>query len=59
MSPLVAPTLFRPAPDMLRMVLDSGILLALVVAVALNVFLDPGEVAAGARAAPRVIADHA
>ena len=59
MIPLVAPTLFRAAPDVLRTILDSGILLASVVAVALNVFFNPGEAAAEAHAAPTVIADHA
>ena len=59
MVPLVAPTLFRSAPDFLETVLDSGILLAPVVAVALNVFFNPGELAADGHAAPLVIADHA
>lgn len=59
MIPLVAPTLFKAAPDMLKTMLDSGILLASVVAVALNVYFNPGQVAAQAHGAPVVVADHA
>ena len=57
--PLVAPTLFKAAPDVLRTMLDSGILPASVVAVALSVFFNPGELAADGHAAPMVIAGHA
>jgi len=57
MIPLVAPTLFKSAPDMLKTMLDSGILLASVVAVALNAFFNSGQLA-GANAAPLVVADH-
>lgn len=59
MIPLVAPTLFRAAPDLLRTVLDSGILLASVVAVALNIFFNPRQLARGEHDAPVIIADHA
>lgn len=59
MIPLVAPTLFRSAPDVLRTVLDSGILLASVVAVALNVFFNSRELPTDGHAMPIVIADHA
>ncbi len=59
MIPLVAPTLFRSAPDMLKTMLDSGILLASVTAVALNAFFNPDQLAAGAHATPLVVADHA
>ena len=59
MIPLVAPTLFKAAPDMLKTMLDSGILLASVASVALNVFFNPGQLAAGAHAASPALADHA
>ncbi len=59
MIPLVAPTLFHAAPDMLKTMLDSGILLASVTAVALNAFFNPDQITAGAHAAPLVVADHA
>lgn len=59
MIPLVAPTLFKAAPEMLRTILDSGVLLASVVAVALNVFFNPRALAADGHAAPVAIADHA
>jgi len=59
MIPLVAPTLFKSAPDVLKTMLDSGILLASVTAVALNAFFNPDQLADGAQAAPLVIADHA
>jgi len=54
---LVAPTLFHTAPEMLRTLLDSGILLASVTAVALNAFFN-GSRAASAHDAPAVVADH-
>lgn len=59
MIPLVAPTLFKSAPDMLKTMLDSGILLASVTAVALNAFFNSDQLAAGAHVAPLVVADHA
>ncbi len=57
MIPLVAPTLFHHAPEMLRTLLDSGILLASISAVALNAFFN-GRGAADAHGAPIVVADH-
>ena len=57
MIPLVAPTLFKSAPDMLKTMLDSGILLASVVAVALNVYFNPGAAAVEAHGAA-MVADH-
>jgi len=59
MIPLVAPTLFRAAPDMSRTVLDSSILLASVVAVALNIVFNPHQLARGEHDAPVIVADHA
>jgi NCS2 family nucleobase:cation symporter-2 len=59
MIPLVAPTLFKSAPDMLKTMLDSGILLASITAVVLNMFFNPNAVAADAHVAPVVVADHA
>jgi NCS2 family nucleobase:cation symporter-2 len=59
MIPLVAPTLFKAAPEMLKTMLDSGILLASVVAVALNIYFNPGQLAASAQTTPHVVADHA
>jgi NCS2 family nucleobase:cation symporter-2 len=59
MIPLVAPTLFKAAPEMMKTMLDSGILLASITAVVLNVFFNPDQLAAEAHAAPTVIADHA
>ena len=53
MIPLVAPTLFHAAPEMLKTVLDSGILLASVTAVALNAFFNPDQITAGTQAARR------
>ena len=55
MIPLVAPTLFRSAPDMLKTLLDSGILLASITAVALNAYFNPGDLVAHA---PAIVADH-
>jgi len=57
MIPLVAPTLFRAAPEMMRTLLDSGILLASITAVALNAFFN-GSRPAGVHGAPVVVADH-
>jgi len=59
MIPLVAPTLFKSAPEMLKTMLDSGILLASITAVVLNMFFNPNAVAADAHIAPVVVADHA
>ena len=56
MIPLVAPTLFKAAPEMMRTMLDSGILLASITAVALNMFFNPGQAAVAH--SPLVIADH-
>ena len=56
MIPLVAPTLFRAAPEMLRTLLDSGILLATIAAVALNAFFN-GAAPVGADT-PYVASDH-
>ncbi len=56
MIPLVAPTLFRAAPEMLRTLLDSGILLATIAAVALNAFFN-GAAPSGAEA-PAVASGH-
>ena len=55
MIPLVAPTLFHAAPDMLRTLLDSGILLASVTAVALNAFFNGSAPVLHSSA---VVADH-
>ncbi len=57
MIPLVAPTLFRAAPEMLRTLLDSGILLASITSVALNAYFN-GAGAAHAHEAPFAAADH-
>ena len=59
MIPLVAPTLFKSAPDVLKTMLDSGILLASVTAVALNAFFNSGHLTEDSHATPLVIADHA
>lgn len=59
MIPLVAPTLFHAAPEMLKTMLDSGILIASVTAVALNAFFNPDQITAEAPSAPLVVADHA
>ncbi len=56
MIPLVAPTLFHDAPAMLKTLLDSGILLASITAVALNAYFNPGELTSAH--APAVVADH-
>ena len=56
MIPLVSPTLFHSAPEMLRTLLDSGILIASVVAVSLNAYFNVGEPAVAH--GPVVIADH-
>ena len=58
MIPLVAPTLFRAAPEMLRTLLDSGILLASVTAVALNAFFNGSGRALAAGEIPYAAADH-
>ena len=59
MIPLVAPTLFKSAPDMLKTMLDSGILLAAVTAVALNAYFNSEDLAAGVHSQPVVVGDHA
>jgi xanthine/uracil permease len=59
MIPLVAPTLFKAAPEMLKTMLDSGILLASITAVVLNIFFNPDQLAADSHVAPTVVADHA
>ena len=59
MIPLVAPTLFKAAPDALKTMLDSGILLASIVAVSLNAFFNTDQIPGPATEAPLVIADHA
>ena len=59
MIPLVAPTLFKTAPDVLKTMLDSGILLASIVAVALNAFFNSAEFIEEAHQGPVIIADHA
>jgi len=58
MIPLVAPTLFHAAPSMLKTILDSGILLASITAVALNAYFNPQQLADGAHDAPLVAAEH-
>ncbi len=58
MIPLVAPTLFHTAPDMLKTMLDSGILLASIVAVALNAYFNPHQLAAGMHDTPAVAVEH-
>jgi NCS2 family nucleobase:cation symporter-2 len=58
MIPLVAPTLFHAAPDMLKTMLDSGILLASIVAVALNAYFNPHQLASGVTEAPSIAAEH-
>ena len=58
MIPLVAPTLFRNAPEMLRTLLDSGILLASVTAVALNAFFNGSAPALAPHQSPYAAADH-
>lgn len=58
MIPLVAPTLFRAAPEMLRTLLDSGILLASVTAVVLNAFFNGSGRALAAGEIPYAAADH-
>jgi NCS2 family nucleobase:cation symporter-2 len=57
MIPLVAPTLFKAAPDMLKTMLDSGILLASITAVALNAFFNAGNLVVEPHG-PAAVADH-
>ena len=57
MIPLVSPTLFRAAPEALKTLLDSGILLASLSAVALNAFFNPDQMRATA-GSPIVASDH-
>ena len=59
MIPLVSPTLFRAAPEMLRTLLDSGILLACVAAVVLNAFFNGAGTDTGTDTAPVIVSDHA
>jgi NCS2 family nucleobase:cation symporter-2 len=51
MIPLVAPTLFKSFPEFLKPIIDSGILLATVAAVALNAFFNKVASAEDAKAA--------
>ena len=61
MIPLVSPALFKSAPEMMKPILDSGILLATISAVVLNAFFNPGSLRGdgieGAKAAAHG-ADH-
>jgi xanthine permease len=62
MIPLIAPNFFGATPDFLHPLLESGILLAAVVSVALNAFFNGVtgfEEAASAAASTAAIADHA
>jgi NCS2 family nucleobase:cation symporter-2 len=62
MIPLVAPAFFKNMPDQLRPLLDSGILLAAIVSVLLNVFFNGIRSAEAARtdaAAAAATAEHA
>ena len=59
MIPLVSPTLFHAAPEMLRTLLDSGILLACVAAVVLNAFFNGAGTGTGTGTAPVIVSDHA
>ena len=56
MTPPVAPTLFKSAPALLKILLGSGILLASITAAALNAFLNSGNLAT--TNAPVVMAGH-
>ena len=64
MIPLVAPNFFRQLPHALHPLLESGILLAAIVSVALNAFFNglgsaeaaKAEAAAGAQAAEHAVA---
>jgi uric acid transporter len=61
MIPLVAPTFFRQLPQVLRPLLDSGIVLAAFVAVLLNVFFNGvaiGDTTRGVSAAGAGSAEH-
>ncbi len=62
MIPLVAPNFFRYTPDVLHPLLESGILLAAIVSVALNLFfngLTSTEAAYAASSAAAAAAEHA
>ena len=59
MIPLVAPTLFRAAPEVLKPILDSGILLATLAAVSLNAFFNARPSAGDAAHAASAYASHA
>ena len=59
MIPPVAPTLFRAAPEVLKPILDSGILLATVSAVLLNAFFNARVSADQAAHAAQAYASHA
>ena len=62
MIPLVAPTFFVATPEALHPLLESGILLAAVVALALNAFFNPvsnAEAAEAEAAAVAAAAEHA
>ena len=56
MTSPVAPTLFKSAPAVLKTLLDSGILLASITAVALNAFFISGNLAT--TNAPVAMAGH-
>jgi len=62
MIPLVAPNFFRHTPDVLHPLLESGILLAAIVSVALNLFfngLAGAEAAFAASSAAAAASEHA
>ncbi len=59
MIPLVAPTLFRAAPGMLKPLLGSGILLASIAAVLLNAVFNARPSGEQAAQAARTFASHA
>ena len=62
MIPLVAPTFFKAMPETLKPLLESGILLAAIVAVMLNAFfngLGTSEAARAEAAAGAAAAEHA
>jgi uric acid transporter len=58
MIPLVAPTLFRQLPHALQPLLDSGIVLAALIAVLLNPFFDGIAVEGAGRRAVTARVEH-
>ncbi len=56
MIPLVAPTLFKAAPDVLKTLLDSGILLASITAVSLNAYFNSDQLSTAVHAP--IVSDH-